>query len=142
MQVTELPKFKRVGNKIKTSYGETFLHYSKCVEGNHDPKIYIILGGVRYYMTKEGRGAAAHQDIEDTQDQEQVYTISLPTDDEISEIENSRGSLPEDGPVDTTDQPAVKWNPKYPGRKTKATFLNVKTGKYVSYIRAIQLKIA
>ena len=127
---------KRTPTRVK--FGDfTFLHYDKCQEGNHEPMEYLILNGIRYYKIKNAK------DVESIPDEnEQDYTITLPTAAEIRELEaNKKLIVNEGGNLATQEKEAVIYDPKYPGRKTKARFLNPKTGNYVSYIRAIQLKL-
>ena len=71
--------------------------------------------------------------------------IDLPTDEDIIDLERgAKMAVKEDGAlVEETGgklEP-IKYHPNHPGKKTKATFFNPKTGNYVSYIRAIQLKL-
>ena len=139
MSNQELPTVKRTATRVKCN-GDIFLHNAKCVEGNHEPKIYLILNGVRYYMMKNNKQA------QETLDQfEHEPMIEIPTREEIQEIEKkgkaARKAAAAEGEGTSAATAEIKWDPKYPGRKTKATFLNPKTGNYVSYIRAIQLKL-
>lgn len=132
-----LPTLKKTATRVKCN-GEVFLHNAKCVEGNHEPKIYLILNGVRYYMMKNTKQA------EETPDEfEYEPTIEIPTKEEIRDLEKKgRATVTvEEGSDQQANDPKIKWDPKYPGRKTKAQFLNPKTGNYVSYIRAVQLKL-
>ena len=127
---------KKTATRVK--FGDfTFLHYDKCVEGNHEPMEYLILNGIRYYKIKNTK------DIENIPDEnEQDYTITLPTAAEIKALEAEKKAIVNEmGESTTQSNEAVIYDPKYPGRKTKARFLNPKTGNYVSYIRAIQLKL-
>ena len=132
---------KKTTTRVKCN-GEVFLHNAKCVDGNHEPKIYLILNGVRYYMMKNNKQA---QDTPDEFEYEPM--IDLPTKEELKEIERkSRGVsvTVEEGSPEESGQSAnqmIKWDPRYPGRKTKARFYYSKTGNYVGYIRAIQLKL-
>jgi hypothetical protein len=127
---------KKTATRVKFD-GMTFLHYDKCQEGNHEPMEYLILNGVRYYKVKNTK------DIENVPDENQTdFTITLPTAAEIRELEaNKKLIVNEEGNLTTQEKEAVIYDSKYPGRKTKARFLNPKTGNYVSYIRAIQLKL-
>lgn len=125
---------KKTTTRVKFD-GMTFLHNGKCVEGNHWPKEYLILNGVRYYKIKQ----AADAEVEDEFDYEDV--IELPTRSEIQDLEKKVRVSVEEGDENGIKPDLIKWDPKYPGRKTKAQYLNPKTGNYVSYIRAIQLKL-
>lgn len=128
---------KRTATRVKFD-GMTFLHSDKCVEGNHEPMEYLSLNGIRYYKVKNTKA------IEEIPDENNVdFTVVLPTAEELRQLEaNKRMIVNEEGNLSTETKEAIIYNPKYPGRKTKATFLNPKTGNYVSYIRAIQLKLA
>lgn len=128
---------KKTATRVK--FGDfTFLHYDKCVDGNHEPMEYLILNGIRYYKIKNSA------DIESIPDEnEQDFTITLPTAAEIKALEaDKKRIVNEAGDLTTQTKESILYDPKYPGRKTKARFLNPKTGNYVSYIRAIQLKLA
>lgn len=127
---------KKTATRVKFD-GMTFLHSDKCVEGNHEPKEYVVLNGLRYYKVKSSA------DIESIPDEnEQDFTITLPTAAEIKALEaDKRMIVTEEGNLSTQTKEAVIYDSKYPGRKTKARFLNPKNGNYVSYIRAIQLKL-
>jgi hypothetical protein len=131
-----MQQIKQTATRVKFS-GMTFLHYDKCAEGNHEPKEYLILNGVRYYKVKNVK------DLEDIPDESVVeMTIELPTFDEIEALENDkRVVVSESGELKTEQREMIRFDSKYPGRKTKATYLNLKTGNYVSYVRAIQLKL-
>ena len=127
---------KRTATRVKFD-GMTFLHMDKCVEGNHEPKEYLSLNGIRYYKVKNTK---AIEEIPDEIDQD--FTITLPTAAELRELEaNKRMIVNEEGNLTTQEKESIQYDPKYPGRKTKARFLNPKSGNYVSYIRAIQLKL-
>lgn len=127
---------KKTATRVKFD-GNTFLHYDKCQEGNHEPKEYLILNGVRYYKVKNVK---AIEEIPDEADQE--ITVVLPTKEEIEALETDKHMVVgEDGELKQEVKEAIKYDPKYPGRKTKAMFLNAKTGNYVSYVRALQLKL-
>ena len=127
---------KKTATRVKFD-GMTFLHNDRCEEGNHEPKEYLILNGIRYYKIKNTK------DIEHIPDEnEQDYTITLPTAAEIRELEaNKKLVVDEQGNLTAETKESILYDSKYPGRKTKARFLNPKTGNYVSYIRAIQLKL-
>lgn len=127
---------KKTATRVKFS-GMTFLHYDKCAEGNHEPKEYLILNGIRYYKVKN---QAAIEDIPDETTTE--ITVVLPTEEEIEALESDKKMIVnEDGELKQETKEAIKYDPKYPGRKTKASFLNPKTGNYVTYVRAVQLKL-
>jgi len=127
---------KKTATRVKFD-GNIFLHYDKCTEENHEPKEYLILNGVRYYKVKN---QAAIQDIPDEATQE--ITVVLPTQEEIEALETDKQMIVgEDGELKQEEKEAIKYDPKYPGRKTKALFLNKKTGNYVTYVRALQLKL-
>lgn len=129
-------QIKKTATRVKFS-GMTFLHYDKCTEENHEPKEYLILNNVRYYKVKN---QADIQDIPDEATQE--ITITLPTEDEIEALETDKQMMVgEDGELKQEVKQMIKFDPKYPGRKTKALYLNVKTGNYVTYVRALQLKL-
>ena len=128
---------KKTATRVKFS-GMTFIHNSKCVEGNNEPKEYLILNGIRYYKIKN---EASVDSIPDSFNLD--VTIDLPDDNEIELIE-SKGSLviSEKGELeDMTEKPKIKYHPNHPGKKMKARYLNPKNGNYVSYVRAIQLKL-
>ena len=127
---------KKTATRVKFD-GMTFLHNDKCVEGNHEPMEYLVLNGIRYYKVKNTK------DIENVPDEnEQDFTITLPTAAEIKALEADKKMIVnEAGDLTTETKESIQYDPKYPGRKTKARFLNPKNGNYVSYIRAIQLKL-
>jgi len=128
---------KKTATRVKFD-GMTFLHYDKCVEGNHEPMEYLTLNGVRYYKVKNTK------EIENIPDEADVehYTVEIPTAAELRELEaNKRMIVNEEGNLSTQEKESIQYDPKYPGRKTKARFLNPKNGNYVSYIRALQLKL-
>jgi len=128
---------KKTATRVKFD-GMTFLHYDKCVEGNHEPMEYLTLNGVRYYKVKNTK------EIENIPDEADVehYTVEIPTAAELRELEaDKRMIVSEAGTLTTEAKESIQYDPKYPGRKTKARFLNPKNGNYVSYIRAIQLKL-
>lgn len=128
---------KKTATRVKFD-GMTFLHYDKCAEGNHEPMEYLILNGVRYYKVKN---AKAIEDIPD-EASEQDFTIEIPTAAEINQLEaDKRMIVNEEGNLTTETKEPIKYDPKHPGKKTKARFLNPKNGNYVSYIRALQLKL-
>jgi hypothetical protein len=128
---------KKTTTRVKFD-GMTFLHSTKCVDGNHEPKEYLYLNGVKYYKVKSQINIDA---IPDSLDLE--LTIELPTAAEIKAIEkNKRVVVAVDGSLkEEINKEAIRYDSKYPGRKTKASFLNLKTGNYVSYVRAVQLKL-
>lgn len=129
---------KKTATRVKFD-GMTFLHYDKCIEGNHEPKEYLTLNGVRYYKVKNTK---AIEEIPDEHDVEHC-TVELPTAADLRRLEaDKRMIVNEEGNLSTETKESIQYDPKYPGRKTKARFLNPKTGNYVSYIRAIQLKLA
>jgi hypothetical protein len=129
-------QIKKTATRVKFG-GMTFLHYDKCQEGNHEPKEYLILNGVRYYKVKNLKSL---EEIPDEADQE--ITIEIPTEDEIEALEKDKTMVvTESGDLKQEVKEAIKYDVKYPGRKTKALFLNPKTGNYVSYVRAVQLKL-
>jgi hypothetical protein len=128
---------KKTATRVKFD-GMTFLHYDKCIEGNHFPKEYLILNGVRYFKVKNVKDI---ENIPDEVDAEH-YTVELPTAAELKALEADKQMIVnEQGSLSTETKESIKYDPKYPGRKTKARFLNPKNGNYVSYIRAIQLKL-
>jgi hypothetical protein len=97
-----------------------------------------VLNGVRYYKVKNTK------EIENIPDEADVehYTVEIPTAAELRELEaNKRMIVSEEGNLTTETKESIQYDPKYPGRKTKARFLNPKNGNYVSYIRALQLKL-
>ena len=127
---------KKTATRVKFD-GMTFLHNDKCIEGNHEPMEYLILNGIRYYKVKNTKA------IESIPDENEVdFTVELPTAAEIRELEaNKHLIVNEEGKLSAETKESILYDPKYPGRKTKARFLNPKNGNYVSYIRAIQLKL-
>jgi len=127
---------KKTPTRVKFD-GMTFLHNGKCVEGNHEPKEYLILNNVRYYKVKN---TAVLEDIADQFDYE--TTIELPTKEELQQVEHKKLVVNKDGQIDSVAIEKIIYDPKYPGRKTKAKFWNPKSGAYVGYIRAAQLKIS
>lgn len=128
---------KKTATRVKFD-GMTFLHYDKCQEGNHFPKEYLILNGVRYYKVKN---TAEIESIPDESD-EKDFTIELPTAAEIKALETDKKLVVnEEGNLTTENKETIQYDPKHPGKKTKARFLNPKNGNYVSYIRALQLKL-
>jgi len=129
-------QIKKTATRVKFD-GMTFLHYDKCQEGNHEPKEYLILNGVRYYKIKNLK------DIEEIPDEAtQEITIEIPTEEEIEALEKDKTMVvTESGDLKQETREMIKYDSKYPGRKTKASFLNLKTGNYVTYVRAVQLKL-
>ena len=128
---------KKTATRVKFD-GMTFLHYDKCVEGNHEPMEYLTMNGVRYYKVKNTK---AIESIPDEADVEH-YTVELPTAADLKALEaDKRMIVSEAGTLTTEIKESIQYDPKYPGRKTKARFLNPKNGNYVSYIRALQLKL-
>ena len=127
---------KKTATRVKFD-GMTFLHVDKCQEGNHEPMEYLILNGIRYYKVKNTKA------IESIPDENEVdFTVTLPTAAEIRELEaNKHLIVNEEGKLTAETKEPILYDSKYPGRKTKARFLNPKNGNYVSYIRAIQLKL-
>lgn len=129
---------KKTPTRVKFD-GMTFLHNGKCKEGNHEPKEYLILNGVRYFKVRKSELVTEVEDSFDYED-----TIELPTKDEIRQLEEERKvkvKAEYDSPEAESSLEKIKWDPRHPGKKTKAQYLNPKTGNYVSYIRAIQLKL-
>ena len=132
-----MQQIKKTATRVKFD-GMTFLHYDKCAEGNHEPMEYLILNNVRYYKVKNTK---AIEDIPDEAN-ELDFTIEIPTAAEINQLEaDKRMIVNEEGNLTTETKEPIKYDPKHPGKKTKARFLNPKNGNYVSYIRALQLKL-
>lgn len=132
-----MQQIKKTATRVKFD-GMTFLHYDKCIEGNHEPKEYLILNNVRYYKVMNTK---AIEDIPDEADVTET-TIELPTAADLKLLEaDKRMIVDEEGSLTTETKESIKYDPKHPGRKTKARFLNPKNGNYVSYIRALQLKL-
>tara|TARA_R110000868_G_scaffold34853_4_gene125464 strand:- start:280 stop:678 length:399 start_codon:yes stop_codon:yes gene_type:complete len=127
---------KKTATRVKFD-GMTFLHYDKCAEGNYEPKEYLVLNGITYYKIKNTKT------LETIPDENEVeVTIDLPTVAEIKAIEkNKRFVITEQGSLQEETKQPIIYDPKHPGKKTKATYLNAKTGNYVSYVRAIQLRL-
>jgi hypothetical protein len=128
---------KKTATKVKFD-GMTFLHQSKCDEFNHEPKESLVVNGIRYFKVKR------NVSVDDIPDQLAVeQTIDLPTEDEIESIE-VKGSLAvnEKGSIETVEEkPKIKYDEAHPDKKTKAKYFYAKTGNYVSYVRAVQLKL-
>ena len=133
----------RTAAKVKFE-GMTFLHQSKCTETNHEPKQSLLMNGTRYYKVKNG---AVIDSIPDHVTVDEA--IDIPTAEEIKSLE-SEGSLvvTEGGEIKaaaaeqpTAEQPKIKYDEAHPGKKTAAKYFYPKTGNYVSYARAVQLKL-
>ena len=70
------------------------------------------------------------------------YEYTLPTQDEIKQLEaENQAKIEAEFANPDSGLEKIKWDQRHPTKKTKAKYLNPKTGKYVSYIRAVQLKL-
>ena len=130
---------KKTSTKLKFD-GMTFLHYSKADDTKCHMKEYALINGVQYFRMKDGK---ENIQVELTEDDNLVDTyITLPTAEEIKALERKDLVVSESGELKAVEnKPAIQWHPAHPGKKMKARYLNPKNGNYVSYVRAIQLKL-
>lgn len=138
-----MSKLKRTPTRMKFD-GMTFIHYAKANEENCFDKEYIVAeGGIRYFRMREAAISLPDQLTEDERVNglfDQVLTI--PTKAEVAALEKKDLVVAEDGglqEVKAEEKPRIIEHPS--GKKMKRRFLNPKTGNYVSYVRAIQLKL-
>lgn len=138
-----MSKVKRTPTRMKFD-GMTFIHHAKANEENSFNKEYIVAeGGIRYYRMKEAAISQPDQLSEDERVNglmEQVITI--PTKAEIVQLERKDLVVTEAGDlqeVKAEEKPRIIEHSS--GKKMKRRFLNPKTGNYVSYVRALQLKL-
>lgn len=130
---------KRTATKLKFD-GMTFLHWSKADDTLCSMKESASVNGIKYYRLKEGKENVTvtveeGDELVDT-------TFTLPTAEEIEALEKKDLVVTESGELKAVEnKPAIEWHPQHPGKKMKARYLNPKTGNYVSYVRAIQLKL-
>lgn len=130
---------KRTSTKLKFD-GMTFLHWSKADDTVCFMKESASLNGIKYFRLKEGKENFSVTIEEDDNLFDAVVT--LPTADEIRAIERKDVVKDEAGELKAVEnKPAIEWHPQHPGKKMKARYLNPKNGNYVSYVRAIQLKL-
>ena len=130
---------KRTSTKLKFD-GMTFLHWSKADDTICCMKESASVNGVKYFRLKEGK-----ENVTVTiEEGDELFdsTVTLPTAEEIKALERKDLVVDESGDLKAVEnKPAIQWDPKNPGKKMKARYLNPKNGNYVSYVRAIQLKL-
>ena len=133
---------KKTPTRLKFN-GMTFIHNAKADTTNAFMKESAVINGIKYYRMKDGK-----EQLEVKLSQADVeegfvnQTITIPTEDEVAALEKKDLVVDEEGnlqAVKQEDKPKILEHPS--GKKMKRRFLNPKTGNYVSYIRAIQLKL-
>ena len=130
---------KRTASKLKFN-GMTFLHWSKADDTTCCMKESASVNGIKYFRLKEGKEGVTVT-IEDGDDIVDS-TFTLPTAEEIKALEKKDLVVDESGDLKAVEKKeAIQWHPQHPGKKMKARYLNPKNGNYVSYVRAIQLKL-
>ena len=131
---------KKTPTRLKFS-GMTFIHNSKADTTNAFMKESAVINGIKYFRMKDANAP----DVLTQDEIEEGFvatTINIPTAEEIAALEKKDLVIDESGELKAVakeDKPKILEHPS--GKKMKRRFLNPKTGNYVSYIRAIQLKL-
>lgn len=134
-----MKQVKKTASKLKFD-GMTFLHWSKADDTICCMKESASINGIKYFRLKEGKEniTVTVEEGDDIIDK----TFTLPTAEEIKALEKNDLVVDEAGDLKAVEnKPAIQWHPNHPGKKMKARYLNPKNGNYVSYVRAIQLKL-
>ena len=131
---------KKTPTRLKFS-GMTFIHNAKADTTNAFMKESAVINGIKYFRMKDANAP----DVLTEDEIEEGFvatTITIPTEEEIAALERKDLVIDESGELKAVakeDKPKILEHPS--GKKMKRRFLNPKTGNYVSYIRAIQLKL-
>ena len=131
---------KKTPTRLKFS-GMTFIHNSKADVTNAFLKESAVINGIKYFRMKDPNALDLVTEKE-VAEGFVATTITIPTAEEIAALEKKDLVVDEEGnlqAVKQEDKPKILEHPS--GKKMKRRFLNPKTGNYVSYIRAIQLKL-
>lgn len=132
-----MSSIKRTTTKLKFD-GITFLHWSKADETICHMKESASVNGIKYFRLREGKENISIPMDEETDLVDTVFT--LPTPEEIEALEKKDLVVDESGELKPAEnKPTIL--PHASGKKMKARYLNPKTGNYVSYVRALQLKL-
>ncbi len=137
-----MKSIKKTPTRLKFQ-GMVFIHNAKADTTNAHLKESAIINGIKYYRMKDGK--AELPDVLSQADLDEGFvatTINIPTAEEVAALEKKDLVVDAEGnlqAVKQEDKPKIIEHPS--GKKMKRRFLNPKTGNYVSYIRAIQLKL-
>lgn len=130
---------KKTASKLKFD-GMTFLHWSKATDENSFLKESASVNGIKYFKMRDGATVEVTEEDQDAGLVDSVFT--LPTAEEIEKLEKKDLVVDEAGELKAVEnKPNIQYHPQHPGKKMKARYLNPKNGNYVSYVRAIQLKL-